>query len=158
MKITIDWKEWVWTEIKEEVKEHKRWRAEYERCYICIDSDWIILKAIDLYREEDDYRYNTWNYYRLEDEELAEEARDKLLATTRVNDRIRELNEGWECTYNKNRLKSHISYDSWKKLFFIDYCDNNNNWYILLHTKSSDIAEQIIKEHEEDLKLIYSIK
>ena len=158
MKITIDWKQWIWTEIKEEVKEYKRWRAEKWQQYAFISDTW----DIEIEKEElhyiDDYRYNTWNYYRLEDEHIAEADKNKLLATTRVNDRIRELNEGWEADWSdRNQSKCCIQFNIDNGLF-VDYSYANKKCTVLIEVKTEQIAEQIIKEHEEDLKLIYWIK
>ena len=138
-------------ETQEEKVSYKRPRAEEGNCYY-----YILLDAIKYSTNSDNWNYEIWNYYLTEQE--AQKARDKQLATVRVNDAIDELNEGWAPDWRDFReLKYYIGYNLQDKRF------GTGSWYYYLkpHTinsmKSKEIAEQIIKEHEEDLKLIFNI-
>ena len=94
--------------------------------------------------------------------EEAEKALERQKAIIRVNDRIDELNEGWEPEWGRDATtgqKWYIEKDlavraphfsvNWDRLFFrpmaLNYC------------KSNVVAEQIIKECEADLKVIFEV-
>jgi len=84
---------------KQKVKEeYKRWRGKEGEEYFCIDDNGDIYDDNDFNNKEDNFRYNTGNYFQTEKE--AEQYRDRLLATTKVNDRIDELNEDWKPDWN----------------------------------------------------------
>ena len=152
--ITLNGKKYV--EYIEPKKEYKRWRAEYNENYFSTNYYWEPTKYNDTDSDIDKYLYSEWRYYKTEEEAIKE--RDKRLAIVRVNDRILELNEWWEEEWNnRGQEKWYIMYNNDKKLFESGYNTYTNEWTLLLRIKSEEIADKIIKEHQEDLKLIFDI-
>lgn len=153
--ITINGEKYI-RYIEPEKKEYKRWKAEKWLYYYAIVSNW----EIDFTEHDDlkinDLRYNMGNYFQTEKEAIKE--RDKRLAIVRVNDKILELNEWWKEDWNnRGQEKWYIMYNNDKKLFESGYNTYTNEWTLLLRIKSEEIADKIIKEHQEDLKLIFDI-
>ncbi len=161
MKITYNNKEITLTpeQIKTlglEKKSYKPWRAEKGANYYYVDSLGCIGLSCEKSYSECDHRYLTGNYFQTK--EQAEAHKAKLEAIGRVTHRILELNEG---------------YDYWAELSFTKYwvviyrmgfqrfepanCCDYIPALILPKIKSEEIAEQIIKECESDLKLIFGI-
>lgn len=142
--------------IEEEKKEYKRWRANKWEDYYAIVSNWEIEKSSHYSEPIHDLRYNMNNYFQTEKEAIKE--RDKRLAIVRVNDKILELNEWWEPDWgNVGEYKYSIGYEYKYNNFSV-----GNNCYTqkcskISYIKSEEIAEQIIKDHQEDLKLIFDI-
>lgn len=140
--------------VKEKVS-YKRPRAEKGEYYYYIFPGWIDSASDD----RDGFNkgcHIAWNYYLTEQQ--AQKARDKQLATVRVNDAIDELNEGWVADWSdSDEAKYNIDYNFRCKQFGV----NSSYIYSQSHTikciKSEEITDQIIKEHEEDLKLIFNI-
>ena len=134
---------------------YKRPRANKCEEYFYIDSD-IIEDCIENSDEEDNWHYNTWNYYLTEQQ--AQKALDKQLATVRVNDAIDELNEGWVGDWSdENDYKYSIIYDRKEHKFLASASYSLEFLWSIKDIKSEKIYQQIIKEHEEDLKLIFNI-
>ncbi len=152
--ITIEWIEYTLTPVE---KKYKRWRAEKWGDYYSIVSNWEIYLSQHDNFEINDLRYNIGNYYQTEEEAIKE--RDKRLAIVKVNDKIMELNEWWiENWDNRRQEKWYIMYNNDKKLFESGYNTYTNEWTLLSRIKSEEIAEQIIKEFPDELKLIFWIK
>lgn len=141
-------------------KEHKRWRGEDTESYYFTTpaSDNPIESCDELNDDWDNFRYETGNYYQTE--ELAQAALDRQLALVRVNDRILELNEGWEpekensgavkwligCERHRGRLL--LSAGQWFSFDLGTKIDCIKNKYV---------AEQIISECKDDLKVIFGV-
>ena len=101
----------------------------------------------------------------LETEEEAKKERDKSLAIVRVNDRIDELNEGWEPTWERNSKEDKLMivyhhYDAWDCLKGFDcvIASFSEHPTVIKYIKSEKKAKQIIEEMEEDLKLIFVVE
>jgi len=93
-----------------------------------------------------------------QEEVLVYQAGCRQLAILRVNDRIDELNDGWEMVWNTDKAFYAIYY-SHDISRFETYPFNVNQFSLLIKSASSaEIAEQIIKEMEADLRLIFNIK
>lgn len=140
--------------IEEEKKEYKRWRNKW--CvYFYICDYWEICKSID-YDYIWDSRFISNNYFQTEQEAIKE--RDKRLAVVRVNDAILSLNEWWEPDWgNVGEYKYFIFINSFDNTISFNYNTYYKNSYNLAYMKSEEIAQKMIKEHEEDLKLIFDI-
>ena len=158
--ITLTGKKYV--EYIEPEKEYKRWRADHFDPYFIIDIDWSIQSYFEEWDKEDNFLYSIHNYFQTEKEAIKE--RDKRLAIFRVNDAILSLNEWWKEDWNNRwQEKWYIVYNllyvnhNEKKLFESSYNLYTNEWTFLSGIKSREIAKQIIKEHQEDLKLIFDI-
>ena len=142
-------------EVKEKVVSYKRLRAE-EWVYYYFLIWGKVRSTPENNIETDDWDYNTWNYYLTREE--AEKARDKQLATVRVNDAIDELNEGWVADWgHENDYKYSIIYDHKEHKFLGISSFNLECLSNIKHIKSEKIYQQIIKKHKEDLKLIFNI-
>jgi len=151
--ITLNGKKYV--EYIEPEKEYKRWRAAKWWIYYTIYADWDVNCDYDDNDNMDESKYNIGNYFQTEEEAIKE--RDKLLAIVRVNDKILELNEWWKPDFEKYYNKYTIYYDNNEYTFIVQsYCYNSGS-FAIYYMKSEEIAEQIIKEHQEDLKLIFDI-
>lgn len=131
---------------------YKRWKAEEREKFFFINYG-DVDDFEDLNDEIDNGLYKMWNYYKTEEE--AEKARDKQLAIMRVNDRIDELNEGWE--HNNRWERCYIIYHFWYEV-----CCISAGWLIkpmiLNYCKTEEIAKQIISGMKDDLDLIFNIK
>lgn len=152
--ITLNGKKYV--EYIEPEKEYKRWRAKYTESYFSTNFYWKPTRYTANDTDMDEYLYSEWRYYETEKEAIKE--RDKRLAIFRVNDAILSLNEWWKEDWNNRwQEKWYIVYNNEKKLFESSYNLYTNEWTFLSGIKSREIAKQIIKEHQEDLKLIFDI-
>lgn len=150
--ITLNGKKYV--EYIEPEKEYKRWRADHFDPYFIIDIDWSIQSYFEEWDKEDNFLYSIHNYFQTEKE--ARKERDKRLAIVRVNDAILYLNEWWKPDWK----------DDYEEKYSIIYeCDGfsiASNTYSqrdlsISYMKSEEVADKIIKEHQEDLKLIFDI-
>lgn len=152
--ITLNGKKYV--EYIEPEKEYKRWRAKYTESYFSTSFYWKPTRYTANDTDMAEYLYSEWRYYETEEEAIKE--RDKRLAIVRVNDAILSLNEWWKEDWNNRwQEKWYIVYNNEKKLFESSYNLYTNEWTFLSRIKSREIAKQIIKEHQEDLKLIFDI-
>ena len=152
--ITLNGKKYV--EYIEPEKEYKRWRADHFDPYFIIDIDWSIQSYFEEWDKEDNFLYSIHNYFQTEKEAIKE--RDKRLAIVRVNDKILELNEWWKPDWNDfNEDKYCIIYRNNMKLFCCEVSNYIKNTSNISYMKSEEVAKQIIKEHQEDLKLIFDI-
>lgn len=137
-------------------KECKRWRAERNGAYFFLTYDGYTTNSHEEYSPTSNSRYNLGNYYQTK--ELAQAALDRQLALVRVNDRIMELNEGWEPDWDDdNQQKYYVQYKH--ESVGIVY-GSLYTWEIpnrLDYVKSSDVAFQIISECEDDLKVIFGV-
>ncbi|MDI9355325.1 MAG: hypothetical protein QM532_04145 [Cyanobium sp. MAG06] len=140
----------------EEVKEDgKKWRAEKREEYYYVRDDGLVEKDKDSYSEIENYRYLTGNYFQTY--KLAQQKRVRDLAIARVNNRIRELQGG------EMSLEEIMGIDISKYEIYFDFNDNQYysckytfSYYIsvFLPIRTKEIAQQIIKEHKNDLDLI----
>lgn len=149
--ITLNGKKYV--EYIEPEKEYKRWRADHFDPYFIIDIDWSIQSYFEEWDKEDNFLYSIHNYFQTEKEAIKE--RDKRLAIVRVNDKILQLNEWWKHDFIKYYNKYMIYYDNNEYTFSVgSYCYSSGS-FAISYMKSEEVAKQIIKEHQEDLKLIF---
>ena len=152
--ITLNGKKYV-EYIEPEKKEYKRWRAEKWEYYYRIKND----GSIDDIQEEldniDYWVYNIGNYYQTEEEATKE--RYKRLAIVRVNDAILSLNEWWKPDWKDDEEKYSIIYERKYDGFAIANNSYTKRDLSISYMKSEEIADKIIKEHQEDLKLIFDI-
>lgn len=132
---------------------YKRWRAKKGEEYFYLLPGSALSIDNENWYDCDNWRFDIWNYFKTKEE--AEQARDRQLAIMRVNDRIDELNQGWE--HNNNWKRCYIYF--WDK-FQVDYYNigRYNNPLIIKHCKTEEIANQIIAEMKDDLNLIFNIK
>lgn len=136
-----------------EKKSGKPWRAEKGEYHYIVDSCGYVCEEYEDGDIADDYHYLTGNYFATKEEAEACKARQEAIG--RVTHKILELNDG-------------------------DYKDSNNRYWAILarnnnlmpsstpmgeyyaitlpYIASREIAEQIIKDHEADLKIIFNIK
>ena len=128
-----------------------RKRVEKWEEYYLINTYWAVDNYIEESDNTDNWAFNIWNYYLTQEE--AEQVRDRQLAIVRVNDAIDKLNGGIVDIKWKNYIiicKSRIFYMDWT----IDYSVGS----VINLCKSEEIAEKIISEYEDDLKIIFNIK
>lgn len=152
--ITINGKKYV--EYIEPEKEYKRWRADHFDPYFIIDIDWSIQSYFEEWDKEDNFLYSIHNYFQTEKEAIKE--RDKRLAIVRVNDAILYLNEWWKPDWKDDyEEKYSIIYEYQYNSFSIANNSYTKRDLSISYMKSEEIADKIIKEHQEDLKLIFDI-
>lgn len=146
--ITLNGKKYV--EYIEPEKEYKRWRAEKWEYYYWIKYDCSIDEMIEELDSIYYWPYNIGNYFQTRKEAVKE--RDKRLAIVRVNDKIMELNKWWE--HNVNKSLWYYIYTNGNKFHYAShscvFC-----CFVITYIRSEEIADKIIKEHQEDLKLIF---
>ena len=151
--ITLNGKKYV--EYIEPEKEYKRWRAKYTESYFSTNFYWKPTRYTANDTDMDEYLYSEWRYYETEKEAIKE--RDKRLAIVRVNDAILSLNEWWKPDWKDDEEKYSIVYEREYDGFAIANNTYSQRDLSISYMKSEEIADKIIKEHQEDLKLIFDI-
>lgn len=152
--ITLNGKKYV--EYIEPEKKYKRWRADHFDPYFIIDIDWSIQSYFEEWDKEDNFLYSIHNYFQTEKEAIKE--RDKRIAIVRVNDAILSLNEWWKPDWKDDyEEKYSIIYEYQYNSFSIANNSYTKRDLSISYMKSEEIADKIIKEHQEDLKLIFDI-
>lgn len=163
MKITHNGKEIELTEEQmkvlglEEPKEYKRWKPEIGERYFGRNNDGDI---VDYKWQEDPYDIYAYKIRGVcKTEAEAQKARDRQFALVRVNDRIMELNADWKPDWrNIDQRKYTVKYDHLSRKFTTDNfvimeIPMNLDWIA-----SNQVADQIIKECEGDLRLVFGIE
>lgn len=136
----------------EKPKSYKRWRAEVCGLYWCINDSGYIVHASEAICISDDLRHATGNYFQTREE--AEAYREKLIKTQAIKDRIAELNEGWKPNWgNDNQDKYCIEY--YKGRIRVECYDSIQSANNDLQMRSQEVAEQILAEFGEDLKVLF---
>lgn len=137
-------------------KSTKPWRAEVGQPYWNA-RDWGFVSFMtETECELNDYHYLTGNYYRTREE--AEKALERQKAIGRVTHRIYELNDGWEPDWSdENQEKYNIHYDHEVEEFDWSIGRYLNPQFILPNMASQEIANQIIAEMKDDLRLIWGL-
>lgn len=139
-----------------EEKNHKPWRAESDGEYWFVDDEGDVISDEDWGISEDNHRYLTGNYFATKEEAEAHKAR--LEAIGRVTHAILEANEGWEPDWSDEGEEKYY-------LYYSHFGDNEFDWgeigllqetQTLPFAKSNEIVERIIKEHEDDLRIIFN--
>ena len=151
--ITLNGKKYV--EYIEPEKEYKRWRAKYTESYFSTSFYWKPTRYTANDTDMAEYLYSEWRYYETEQEAIKE--RDKRLAIVRVNDAILSLNEWWKEDWKDDEEKYSIIYEREYDGFAIANNTYSQRDLSISYMKSEEIADKIIKEHQEDLKLIFDI-
>lgn len=137
-------------------KNDKNWRAKEEEEYFCIDVTGMIRCVEDFNNEYDNYRYNTLNYYRTEEE--AEKARERQLAIGFLTRKINELNGDWEADCGDNNPRKYYIYYSFRnKEFTVDSTSSVKQSYTIPYMSSPEIADQILSENEKELSIIWEL-
>lgn len=130
-------------------KEWKRWRSGRMGAYFFLTYDGHVTSSYDGHNQPSDGRYELGNYYQTK--ELAQKTLDRQLAIVRVNDRIMELNEGREGNACIDYCISNGSFTTTSYLDDYKYCE------VLTAMVDEDVANQIISECEDDLKIIFGV-
>ncbi len=88
----------------------------------------------------------------------AEKALARQKAIIRVNARIDELNDGWEPDFGRDNMRRnhYIESDSYG-LFCTNWDRSSTRPMALNYCKSEEVAEQVIRECEADLKVIFEV-
>lgn len=90
-------------------------------------------------------------------EEKAEKYIEYKQAEMRILKRVAELNDGWELSFSKGpEFYSIISYDIGDKRFYVSNYKSTKSTSTI-HLKSFKLAEQLISEMEDDLKIYFRI-
>ena len=83
----------------------------------------------------------------------------KLLALSRINNLIIEHNDGWIANWNDyNEKKCFIEYNHFNNIFKFNRCTSNRTLSQFYPCKDLDFLGQIIKNHGDDLRLIFGIE
>jgi len=104
----------------------------------------------------DQLRVELGNCYQTE--KLAQKAFDRQLAIVRVNDEIDKLNDGWEMVWNWKNVGTGICYWYGPNKFSTEFFRNTSHFSVIKYCVTERVAEQIMKEMEAELKLIFNIK
>lgn len=135
----------------------KNWRAEKGEDYYFIDYYGEVEIEKEDFQEIDDYHFNTLNYHRTK--KLAQAYLDKQIAIGRVTRAIWTANDGWEADLEEGTdCKYSFYYHLKNKEIKIDYDSIFISSFTLPYIKTEEIAEQIKKDHKEDLELILGVK
>lgn len=96
------------------------------------------------------------NAYRTEKE--AEKAYNKAVAVEKIKRRILELQGNWKPDWSEdNEKKYYIHYDHYERKFIHSHWFKGQQYTPIPYMKHKDIAELIISELEDELKLIFDI-
>lgn len=140
----------------EGIKKNIRFRADYGMSYFFINNEGMVSRGIEQHRPLDDFRYNSGNYFKTE--EQAEDFRENTLTKQTLKDLALELNNGveidWDYYY---QLKYYIFYNNGLKTLSIDFDRNHqcNSKIYCVNSNFLDIAKDRIGE-EKLIKLIKS--
>lgn len=131
----------------------KPWRAEGYVKYYFVTPLGEIEETNDVGGSYDNYLYLTGNYFATQEQALAYKARQEAIG--RVTHKILELSDGEYKDFNNHYWGIFA-----KNNEFMSKSTPMGEYYapILPHIASREIAEQIIKDHEADLKIIFNIK
>lgn len=151
-KLILNNKEYEVEITEEQVKEiekpkYKRWRAEMDNGYYYLDDFGDILCVQDQIVDIDDFRYNTGNYFKTEDEVY--EYKKKLLYRQQYIDYIGEdlvTKDDWK---DDNILKYCASYDHDDNTVFIS-CNTYIKSQGTIFSKSKEKIQEFIKKIGED--------
>lgn len=90
--------------------------------------------------------------------EEAEKALERQKAIIRVNDRVDELNDGWEPDFGRDNMRRnhYIESDSYG-LFCTNWDRSSTRPMALNYCKSEEVAGQVIRECEADLKVVFEV-
>jgi hypothetical protein len=140
-------------ELSYEETSYKRPRAQEHKDYYFVNDQ----GECDYNEEQgdtiDDYRYSVGNYFLTEEEAIKH--RELTQARVRIEDAVREHNQGWEADWN-NQLQPKFRilyyYGSACFGFLQDATAQTSNTFYL---KEPD--KDFLKKHEADLKLIMGI-
>lgn len=133
---------------------YKRWRATKGETYNTIGNCGT-LQLTKFNDQEDDYTYATGNYFKTD--ERAEAYMEYLLAVTKINDEIREMNEGWIPDWsNTGEEKYHILYDHNHQVYVVDHNRYFSTLLVLIYCQTKYIAEYIIDSFQDELNIITS--
>lgn len=157
-KITIEVTEEQHKEILGIIKPKsvKPWRAEVGGEHWTVNSNGYVSWYLESGDTGDNHRYLTSNYYRTQEE--AQQALERQKAIGRVTHRIYELNDGWEPDWSdENQEKYNIHYDHEVEEFDWSIGRYLNPQFILPNMASQEIANQIIAEMKDDLRLIWGL-
>ena len=127
----------------------KRMKHNIGWSYYWIAPDWWIISYIYNATKFDAHNHNAWNAYHTQEE--AEKAREKLLTTVFLNDRIAELNGEWK--YVKWDIYNGIRKENGRNtLFPTVYSDSH---LLLLNHMSWSTANTLIEKYPEKLNLLF---
>jgi len=140
----------------QEKKSVERWRAGNDVKYYYLTHQGAIHSTTDISIIEDDYHYNTGNYFKTEQE--AEDYKRRLLIEQQIKDIALQLNDGKEIDYFDN---CQIKY-----CFYFNTILNEFTLSMFKAHKYSDICslsdkflETVLDEvGEEDLKFYYGVE
>ena len=138
-------------------KDWKRWRAEEDGEYWCVNPKGEVVKFYEKDDRFDDYQYLTGNYFQTREEAEHHKARQEAIG--RVTHAIIEANEGWVPDWEDVREEKYYLYYNYPTQN-IDY-DWMSSYRLTLqlpYIKSAEIAEKIKCSHEQDLLLIFNVK
>lgn len=134
-------------ELKEE--KNKPWRAEEDGCYWRLFSDGTKYRVTDLRIDVDNYNYLTGNYSQTEAGIDAHKA--SQLAIGRVTHAILEANGEFDQSSYQLVITPNGKLDGYAHAKGVIFAG------VLPAISSREVAEQIIKDHEADLKLIFNL-
>lgn len=148
-----------------EVKPEKDWRAERGKKYWHLVSyDGVASSYYEEGESRDDYRHAIGNYFRTEEEALAYgdeqlENGERNKAIRRVNARIKQLKDGWvEDWTDPDQQKWNLHFNYAQNRFEVKYGYRTDFLSVFANAKSNEIADQIIKEMDDDLRVILGKK
>ena len=101
--------------------------------------------------------YNIGNYFKTQQEAI--DYQKKLLAIGKITRAINELNDGWEPDWSRDSQPKHCLFWSGNnKRFVVDFSRVNIHAFQVPFMRSINIANQIIKDYEPELRIIFNVK
>jgi len=126
-----------------------RWKPNIRQQYLSLYGAYIWTDNV-----YDNKCYSLWLVFQTETERDEYIARQQ--AIVRVNDRIDELNDGWEPDWSDNDMQKYqIYFNCSNNKFSIYYFESIKYTSLLKNIKSESIAYQVISEMNNNLDLIF---
>lgn len=126
-----------------------------DEIYWCVDLDGSIMEYHwnDCRTGKNILAYG--NIYKTKEE--AEKAKDIQFAKVRLRNAIAEANQGWKPDWNNGNLaKFYFVFDKTEEQPYVGYIFAGKTRPDWMYMESYDIAENILKQYEDDIKLILS--
>ena len=134
----------------------RRWKPRHMDLFYYVNSHWVNNAVFDKDNAVVKAILRSCIVYKTVEE--AKKALERQKSIIRVNDRIDELNEGWEPDFGRDNMERnhYIESDSYGQ-FCTNWDRSSTRPMAINYCKSNVVAEQIIRECEADLKVIFEV-
>jgi hypothetical protein len=133
--------------------QYTRWKPKRNEYYFILDSSGGVDKSKWDGDEVDEARWAMGNVYSTE--EKAEEAAHAMKMRQKILDRIAELNEGWEPSWEDGIEKWMLIYVAEDREYQVDFFYHSKHLPNKYYFKSKEVGDRLIKEFGDDIKYLF---